>query len=86
MEKLTSLCVYCGSSSGRIDAYAAAARALAQAMVERGIRLVYGGASVGIMGAVADEVLRLGGKAVGDRKSTRLNSSHSRASRMPSSA
>ena len=65
MEKLTSLCVYCGSSSGRIDAYASAARALAQAMVERGIRLVYGGASVGIMGAVADEVLRLGGEAVG---------------------
>ncbi|MCX7143937.1 MAG: TIGR00730 family Rossman fold protein [Proteobacteria bacterium] len=65
MNKLTSLCVYCGSSSGRIDAYAAAARALAQAMVERGIRLVYGGASVGIMGAVADEVLRLGGEAVG---------------------
>lgn len=65
MKKLTSLCVYCGSSSGRIDAYAAAARALAQTMVERGIRLVYGGAGVGIMGAVADEVLRLGGKAVG---------------------
>ncbi len=65
METLTSLCVYCGSSRGRIDAYAAAARALAQAMVERGIRLVYGGASVGIMGAVADEVLRLGGAAVG---------------------
>lgn len=65
MKKLTSLCVYCGSSSGRIDAYAAAARALAQTMVERGIRLVYGGAGVGIMGTVADEVLRLGGKAVG---------------------
>jgi len=65
MENLTSLCIYCGSSGGRIDAYAAAARALAQAMVERGIRLVYGGASVGIMGVVADEVLRLGGEAVG---------------------
>jgi len=65
MEKLSSLCVYCGSSSGRIDTYAMAARALAQSMVERGIRLVYGGARVGIMGAVADEVLRLGGKAVG---------------------
>lgn len=65
MQDLKSLCVYCGSSSGRMDAYAAAARALAQAMVERGIRLVYGGASVGIMGVVADEVLRLGGKAVG---------------------
>ena len=65
MDNLTSLCIYCGSSSGRIDAYAGAARALAQAMVERGIRLVYGGASVGIMGTVADEVLRLGGNAVG---------------------
>ncbi|THF62787.1 TIGR00730 family Rossman fold protein [Pseudothauera nasutitermitis] len=60
-----SLCVYCGSANGRLDDYAGAARALAAAMVERGIRLVYGGASVGIMGAVADEVLRLGGEAVG---------------------
>ena len=65
MKAMQSLCVYCGSSSGRLDAYATAARALAAAMVERGIRLVYGGASVGIMGAVADEVLRLGGQAVG---------------------
>jgi hypothetical protein len=65
MEKLTSLCVYCGSSSGRIDTYTTAARSLAQAMVERDIRLVYGGASVGIMGVMADEVLRLGGIAVG---------------------
>ena len=65
MKKLKSLCVYCGSSSGRIDDYADAARALAQAMVPRGIRLVYGGAHVGIMGAVADEVLRLGGEAIG---------------------
>ena len=62
---MASLCVKCGSSSGRIDAYAAAARALVQAMVESGIRLVYGGTGVGIMGAVADEVLRLGGKSVG---------------------
>ena len=62
---MASLCVYCGSSSGRIDDYTQAARALAQAMVERGIRLVYGGASVGIMGAVADAVLQLGGQAVG---------------------
>jgi uncharacterized protein (TIGR00730 family) len=65
MRKLSSLCVYCGSSRGRVDLYAEAARRLAQAMVGRGIRLVYGGASVGIMGVVADEVLRLGGEAVG---------------------
>ena len=65
MKAMKSLCVYCGSSSGRLDAYAQAARALAGALVERGIRLVYGGASVGIMGVVADEVLRRGGQAVG---------------------
>ena len=65
MRTLNSLCVYCGSSPGRDVAYAETARVLAQAMVARGIRLVYGGASVGIMGAVADEVMRLGGEAVG---------------------
>lgn len=65
MKKISSLCVYCGSSSGRGEVYGTAARALARAMVERDIRLVYGGASVGVMGIVADEVLRLGGVAVG---------------------
>jgi len=65
MEKLNSICVYCGSSPGRVDAYAVAARAFAQAIVERGIGLVYGGGGVGVMGILADEVLRLGGKAVG---------------------
>lgn len=62
---IKSLCVYCGSSIGRSEHYADAARALARAMVGQGIRLVYGGASVGVMGAVADEVLRLGGEAIG---------------------
>lgn len=64
-RRLKSLCVYCGSSMGRSPVYADIARALARAMVDDGVRLVYGGASVGIMGAVADEVLRLGGEAVG---------------------
>jgi uncharacterized protein (TIGR00730 family) len=62
---MRSVCVYCGSSRGRLDVYAVAARAVAKALVGRSLRLVYGGASVGIMGAVADEVLRLGGEAVG---------------------
>jgi len=62
---MRSICVYCGSSPGRLEIYAAAARALAGILVERDIRLVYGGASVGIMGALADEVLRLGGRVVG---------------------
>lgn len=65
MEKLTNICVYCGSSPGRGDDYTVAAHAFAQALVERGIGLVYGGGRVGIMGILADEVLRLGGKAVG---------------------
>ncbi len=62
---IRSICVYCGSSPGRLEAYPASARALAQALVGRNIRLVYGGASVGIMGMVADTVLQLGGQAVG---------------------
>jgi uncharacterized protein (TIGR00730 family) len=62
---MRSICVYCGSSPGRLKIYAAAARALAGALVSRDMRLVYGGASVGIMGVIADEVLRLGGHAVG---------------------
>ena len=65
MEKLTSICVYCGSSRGRSDDYTVAAHAFAQTIVERGISLVYGGGGVGIMGILADEVLRLGGTAVG---------------------
>jgi uncharacterized protein (TIGR00730 family) len=62
---MKNICVYCGSSPGRIEAYADGARALARALVARDLGLVYGGASVGIMGLVADSVLQLGGRAVG---------------------
>jgi len=62
---IQSLCVYCGSSPGRLEAYSIGARTLAKALVDRNIKLVYGGASVGIMGMVADTVLQLGGQAVG---------------------
>jgi uncharacterized protein (TIGR00730 family) len=62
---LTSLCVYCGSNPGRQAVYAEGARALAAALVARRIRLVYGGASVGIMGLLADAVLDAGGEVVG---------------------
>jgi uncharacterized protein (TIGR00730 family) len=62
---MKNICVYCGASPGRLEAYADAARAMAQAMVERDLGLVYGGASIGIMGMVADAVLKLGGRAVG---------------------
>ena len=59
------ICVYCGSSMGKRPEYAAAAKALGEALVERNIGLVYGGASVGIMGLVADTVLSLGGEVIG---------------------
>jgi uncharacterized protein (TIGR00730 family) len=65
VKKIKSICVYCGSSPGRLEAYAEGARSLAAALVERKLRLVYGGAKVGIMGVLADTVLELGGEAVG---------------------
>lgn len=62
---MKAVCVYCGSSPGRLDAYADAARALGQTLVARDLGLVYGGASIGLMGLIADTVLQLGGRAVG---------------------
>jgi uncharacterized protein (TIGR00730 family) len=58
-------CVFSGSNWGVRPEYAAAARTLGQQLVSRKIGLVYGGASVGLMGAVADEVLSLGGEVIG---------------------
>jgi TIGR00730 family protein len=62
---LRNLCVYCGSNPGRQDIYIEAARELGRTMARQGIGLVYGGASVGIMGAIADAVMQAGGQAVG---------------------
>ncbi len=62
---MKSICVYCGSSVGASEVYAAGARALAQQMVEDNIALVYGGGNVGLMGIIASEVMRLGGEATG---------------------
>jgi len=59
------ICVYCGSSPGRLPEYAEAATALANELTSRDIGLVYGGASVGIMGVVADAVLGNGGEVIG---------------------
>ena len=62
---MRSICVYCGSAPGARPEYALAARAFGAALVRRQLRLVYGGATVGLMGAVADAVLELGGEVVG---------------------
>ncbi|MEC3979733.1 TIGR00730 family Rossman fold protein [Amycolatopsis sp. H20-H5] len=59
------VCVFCGSSMGFDPAYAEQARALGGLLASRGIGLVYGGASVGTMGAVADGALAAGGEVIG---------------------
>ena len=65
MAELRNVCVYCGSNNGAAPAYAAAAETLGRNMAEAGIRLVYGGGSVGLMGIVARTVLANGGKVTG---------------------
>lgn len=62
---MTRVCVFCGSSEGLRPAYAEAARRLGGELVRRGIGLVYGGGSVGLMGVLADSVLAGGGDVVG---------------------
>jgi len=62
---MKKICVYCGSSSGKRPEYAESARSLARELLRRDIGLVYGGASVGIMGELADSVLAGGGEVVG---------------------
>lgn len=57
--------VYCGSSAGRDPVFRASAEALAGVLLDRGLGLVYGGASVGLMGAVCDAILAGGGEAIG---------------------
>ncbi|WP_328606517.1 TIGR00730 family Rossman fold protein [Amycolatopsis sp. NBC_00345] len=59
------VCVFCGSSMGLSPVYAEAASALGKLLAQRGIGLVYGGASVGTMGAVADAALAAGGEVIG---------------------
>ena len=62
MKRIT---VFCGSSIGTDDVYKTQATLLGESLAMRNIELVYGGAKVGIMGAVADGVLSKGGKVIG---------------------
>ncbi|MCW8127877.1 TIGR00730 family Rossman fold protein [Microbulbifer halophilus] len=62
---MKNICVYCGSNPGRRPEYRQAAEALAAELLARDIGLVYGGASIGVMGAVADAVLAGGGRVTG---------------------
>ncbi|MCW4113945.1 TIGR00730 family Rossman fold protein [Aurantimonas sp. MSK8Z-1] len=65
MNTIRSICVYCGSSPGRHPDYLKAAEILGTAMGEAGIRLVYGGGTKGLMGAVSDAVKAAGGSVTG---------------------
>ena len=63
--QLSAVAVYCGSNAGNDPAYAEAAASLGRTLAKRGIRLVYGGGQVGLMGVVADAVLENGGEVHG---------------------
>jgi hypothetical protein len=63
--RLKSVCVFCGSNPGIDPIYAQAARGLGTAIASHGMTLVYGGGRVGLMGAIAEAVLGVGGKVIG---------------------
>lgn len=65
MATISSICVFCGSSQGGDPAYRQAAEILGSAMAAAGLRLVYGGGSIGLMGTVANAVLAGGGQVTG---------------------
>ena len=65
MPELSSLCVFCGSNGGAQAAYLEAAEAVGRGLAQRGLRVVYGGGKVGMMGAVADAARAAGGEVVG---------------------
>jgi uncharacterized protein (TIGR00730 family) len=65
VSSLKSLCVYCGSKTGNDPRNEVMAVELGRLMAAAGVRLVYGGASAGLMGALADSVMANGGEAIG---------------------
>lgn len=81
---MKSVCVFCGSSPGARPSYRDAAARFATALAQRGIDLVYGGASVGLMGVLADAALAAGGLVVGvlPRALDRKEIAHARLSEL----
>ncbi len=84
MSHLTSVAVFCGASAGRLPLFRTAATALGRGLAQSGLRLVYGGGQVGLMGAVADAALAAGGEVVGviPEFLTRSEVAHQHASEM----
>jgi uncharacterized protein (TIGR00730 family) len=62
---MQAVCVFCGSSVGEDPAYREAAVSVGKAVARAGLKLVYGGGRVGLMGAVADAALAAGGRVIG---------------------
>jgi uncharacterized protein (TIGR00730 family) len=65
VPELSSICVFCGSNAGAQPAYVETAEAVGRGLAQRGVRVVYGGARVGMMGALADAARSAGGEVVG---------------------
>jgi uncharacterized protein (TIGR00730 family) len=65
MSKINAICVYCGSSPGTDPAFVKTARDFGRILAENRVRLVYGGGSIGLMGAIASSVIEHGGTATG---------------------
>src|SRR4051812_23643351 len=76
MSTIQSICVYCASGPGTDPAYIEAAKAFGRTLAENRIRLVYGGGSVGLMGAIADAVLEHGGAITGVIPEFLMNREH----------
>lgn len=70
---MKKLCVFCGSAEGNSPAYLEMAKSLGTLMAQNNIALVYGGASIGVMGAIADAVLANGGSVIGVIPKTLVN-------------
>jgi uncharacterized protein (TIGR00730 family) len=62
MNKIRAICVYCGSSAGNDPSYVEAGERLGSALAHAGVKLIYGGGTTGVMGAVADGALSAGGE------------------------
>ena len=65
MSKINALCVYCGSNPGTDPAFVKTAQDFGKILAQNGIRLVYGGGSIGLMGALAASVIEHGGEVTG---------------------
>ena len=76
MAQRQAIAVYCGSRFGSHPAYRAAAETVGRVAAERGIRLIYGGGKLGLMGAVADAALKAGGEVVGVIPETLVEREH----------